>query len=85
LVASCPLRPEPSHKRTLSTLQRKPLHIELVYCNLSSKEQHQVNSLRIYLLKTWILNLIPPGDLTIITQLLCPAMDLSWVYPAFWP
>ncbi|MED6272215.1 hypothetical protein CHARACLAT_027867 [Characodon lateralis] len=60
--------PEPSHKRTLSTLQRKPLHIELVYGNLSSTEQHQVNSLRIYLLKTWILNLIPPGNLTIITQ-----------------
>ncbi|MEQ2294671.1 hypothetical protein AMECASPLE_006311 [Ameca splendens] len=60
--------PEPSHKRTLSTLQRKPPHIELVYGSLSSTEQHQVNSLRIYLLKTWILNLIPPGDLTIITH-----------------
>ncbi|MEQ2311754.1 hypothetical protein AMECASPLE_023915 [Ameca splendens] len=60
--------PEPSHKRTLSTLQSKPLHIELDYCNLSSTEQHQVNSLRIYLLKTLILNLIPPGDLTIITH-----------------
>ncbi|MEQ2291251.1 hypothetical protein AMECASPLE_011554 [Ameca splendens] len=52
--------PEPSHKRTLSTLQRKPPHIELVYCNLSFTEQHQVNAPRIYLLKTWILNLIPP-------------------------
>ncbi|MED6285819.1 hypothetical protein CHARACLAT_033084 [Characodon lateralis] len=62
------LSPKPSYKRTLSTLQRKPPHIELVYCNLSSTEQHQVNSLRIYLLKTWILNLIPPGDLTIITH-----------------
>ncbi|MEQ2240643.1 hypothetical protein ILYODFUR_017144 [Ilyodon furcidens] len=60
--------PEPSHKRTLSTLQRKPPHIELVYGNLSSTEQHQVNSLRIYLLKTWILNLLPPGNLTIITH-----------------
>ncbi|MEQ2299499.1 hypothetical protein AMECASPLE_015755 [Ameca splendens] len=60
--------PEPSHKRNLSTLQRKPPHIELVYCNLSSTEQYQVNSLQIYLLKTWILNLIPPGDLTTITQ-----------------
>ncbi|MEQ2306631.1 hypothetical protein AMECASPLE_010170 [Ameca splendens] len=60
--------PEPSHKRTLSTLQRKPPHIELVCGNLSSTEQHQVNSLRIYLLKTWILNLIPPGDLTTITH-----------------
>ncbi|MEQ2290019.1 hypothetical protein AMECASPLE_039098, partial [Ameca splendens] len=52
--------PEPHHKRALSTLQRKPPHIERVYCNLSSTEQHQVNSLRIYLVKTWILNLIPP-------------------------
>ncbi|MEQ2306760.1 hypothetical protein AMECASPLE_011542 [Ameca splendens] len=60
--------PEPSHKCTLSTLQRKPPHIKLVYGNLSSTEQHQVNSLWIYLLKTWILNLIPPGDLTIITH-----------------
>ncbi|KAK5609708.1 hypothetical protein CRENBAI_026254 [Crenichthys baileyi] len=60
--------PEPSHKRTLSTLQRKPLHIKLVYCNLSSTVQHQLNSLRIYLLKTWILNLIAPGNLTIITH-----------------
>ncbi|MEQ2239520.1 hypothetical protein ILYODFUR_005317 [Ilyodon furcidens] len=64
---SC-LSTEPSHKRTLSILQRKPPHIELVYCNLNSTEQHQVNSLRVYLLKTWILNPIPPGDLTIITQ-----------------
>ncbi|MED6291855.1 hypothetical protein CHARACLAT_027945 [Characodon lateralis] len=64
--------PEPSHKRTLSTLQRKPPHIELVYGSLSATEQHQVNSLRIYLLKTWILNLIPPGDLTIITQTATP-------------
>ncbi|MEQ2307692.1 hypothetical protein AMECASPLE_020896 [Ameca splendens] len=64
--------PEPSHKRTLSTLQRKPPHIELVYCNLSSTEQHQVNSLWIYLVKTWILNLIPPGDLTIITHRTLP-------------
>ncbi|MED6245980.1 hypothetical protein ATANTOWER_011211 [Ataeniobius toweri] len=31
-------------------------------------EQHQVNSLWIFLPKTWILNLIPPGDLTTITQ-----------------
>ncbi|MEQ2243595.1 hypothetical protein ILYODFUR_008515 [Ilyodon furcidens] len=60
--------PQPNHKRNLSTLQRKPPHIELVYCNLSSTEQHQVNSLRIYLLKTWILNLIAPGDLTTITH-----------------
>ncbi|MED6288792.1 hypothetical protein CHARACLAT_029957 [Characodon lateralis] len=60
--------PEPSHKRTLSTLQRKPPHIKLVYGNLSSTGQNQVKSLRIYLLKTWILNLIPPGDLTIMTH-----------------
>ncbi|MED6285530.1 hypothetical protein CHARACLAT_030230 [Characodon lateralis] len=31
-------------------------------------EQHQVNSLRISLLKTWILNLIPHGDPTTITH-----------------
>ncbi|MED6294900.1 hypothetical protein CHARACLAT_025816 [Characodon lateralis] len=65
--------PEPSCKCTLSTLQRKPPHIEPVYCNLSSTEQHQVKSLRIYLLKTWILNLIPSGDLSIIThEIFCP-------------
>ncbi|MEQ2301407.1 hypothetical protein AMECASPLE_035504 [Ameca splendens] len=60
--------PEPSHKRTLSTLQRKPPHIELVPLFRAHTEQHQVNSLRISLLKTWILNLIPPGDLTTITH-----------------
>ncbi|MED6292597.1 hypothetical protein CHARACLAT_002024 [Characodon lateralis] len=60
--------PEPSHKRTLSTLQREPPHIELVSLFRAHTEQHQVNSLRIYLLKTWILNLIPPGDLTTITH-----------------
>ncbi|KAK5615711.1 hypothetical protein CRENBAI_023014 [Crenichthys baileyi] len=58
--------PEPSHKRTLSTLQ--PPHIELVPLFRAHIEQHQVNSLRISLLKTWILNLIPPGDLTTITH-----------------
>ncbi|MED6254075.1 hypothetical protein ATANTOWER_014825 [Ataeniobius toweri] len=60
--------PEPSHKRTLSTLQRKPPHIELVSLFRAHTEQHQVNSLRIYLLKTWILSLIPPGNLTTITH-----------------
>ncbi|MED6295430.1 hypothetical protein CHARACLAT_031805 [Characodon lateralis] len=59
---------EPSHKRTLSTLQRKPPHIELVLLFRAHTEQHQVNHLPISLLKTWILNLIPPGDLTTITQ-----------------
>ncbi|MED6242627.1 hypothetical protein ATANTOWER_007504 [Ataeniobius toweri] len=44
--------PEPSHKRTLSTLQRKPPHIELVSLFRAHTEQHQVNSLRIFLLKT---------------------------------
>ncbi|MEQ2297875.1 hypothetical protein AMECASPLE_039192 [Ameca splendens] len=58
--------PEPSHKRTLSTLQRKPPHIKLVPLFRAHTEQHQVNSLQISLLKTWILNLIPPGDLTTI-------------------
>ncbi|MED6240930.1 hypothetical protein ATANTOWER_032696 [Ataeniobius toweri] len=60
--------PEPSHKRTLSTLQRKPPHIELVSLFQTHTEQHQLNPLRISLLKTWILNLIPPGDLTVITH-----------------
>ncbi|MEQ2238992.1 hypothetical protein ILYODFUR_039160 [Ilyodon furcidens] len=60
------LSPEPSHKRTLSTLQHKP--IELVSLFRALTEQHQVNSLRISLLKTWILSLIPPGNLTTITQ-----------------
>ncbi|MEQ2250869.1 hypothetical protein ILYODFUR_005291 [Ilyodon furcidens] len=46
----------------------RPSSSPLWACNLSSTEQHQVNSLWIYLLKTWILNLIPPGDLTIITH-----------------
>ncbi|MEQ2306293.1 hypothetical protein AMECASPLE_006521 [Ameca splendens] len=70
--------PEPSHKCTLSTLQRKPAHIELVYCNLNSTEQYQVNSLRIYLLKTWILNFIPPGDLTtIIHEIFHPFLTIS--------
>ncbi|MED6258817.1 hypothetical protein ATANTOWER_012786 [Ataeniobius toweri] len=58
--------PEPSHKRTLSTLQRKPPHIELVSLFRAHTEQHQVNSLLISLLKTWILS--PPGDLTTITH-----------------
>ncbi|MEQ2223170.1 hypothetical protein ILYODFUR_034082 [Ilyodon furcidens] len=70
--------PEPSHKHTLPTLQRKPPHIKLVYVNLSSTEQHQVTSQRIYLLKTWILNLISPGDLTIIThEIFCPFLTSS--------
>ncbi|MEQ2292862.1 hypothetical protein AMECASPLE_027160 [Ameca splendens] len=43
--------PEPSHKRTLSTLQCKPPHIELVPLSRAHTEQHQVNSLRISLLK----------------------------------
>ncbi|MEQ2235403.1 hypothetical protein ILYODFUR_002027 [Ilyodon furcidens] len=60
--------PEPSHKRTLPNLQRKPPHIKLVSLFRAHTEQHQVNSLRISLLKTWILNLIPPGHLTTITQ-----------------
>ncbi|MEQ2287681.1 hypothetical protein AMECASPLE_015127 [Ameca splendens] len=60
--------PEPSHKHTLSTLQRKPPHIELVSLFRAHTEQHQENSLRISLLKTWILSLIPPGNLTTITQ-----------------
>ncbi|MEQ2246775.1 hypothetical protein ILYODFUR_002734 [Ilyodon furcidens] len=60
--------PEPSHKRTLSTLQRKPLYIELIPFFRTHTEHHQVNSLQMSLLKTWILNLIPPGDLTTITQ-----------------
>ncbi|MEQ2280680.1 hypothetical protein AMECASPLE_022388 [Ameca splendens] len=54
--------PEPSHKCTLSTLQRKPPHIKLVSLFRAHTEQHQVNSLRISLLKTWILSLIPPGE-----------------------
>ncbi|MEQ2221409.1 hypothetical protein ILYODFUR_015591 [Ilyodon furcidens] len=62
------LSPYPNHKRTLSTLQRKPPHIELVSLFRAHTEQHQVNSLRIYLLKTWILSFIPPGDLTTITH-----------------
>ncbi|KAK5623293.1 hypothetical protein CRENBAI_016433 [Crenichthys baileyi] len=45
------LSPEPSHKRTLSTLQRKPPHIELVPLFRAHAEQHQVNSLRISRLK----------------------------------
>ncbi|MEQ2280683.1 hypothetical protein AMECASPLE_022411 [Ameca splendens] len=60
--------PEPSHKRTLSTLQRKPPHIKLISLLQAHTEQHQVNSVRIFLPKTWILNLIAPGDLTTITH-----------------
>ncbi|MED6240037.1 hypothetical protein ATANTOWER_015135 [Ataeniobius toweri] len=60
--------PEPSHKRTLSTLQHKPPHIKLVSLFRAHTEQHQVNSLQISLLKTWILSLIPPGYLTTITH-----------------
>ncbi|MEQ2293539.1 hypothetical protein AMECASPLE_034603, partial [Ameca splendens] len=60
--------PEPSHRRTLSTLQRKPPHIELVSLFRARTEQHQVNPLRISLVKTWILSVIPPGDLTTITH-----------------
>ncbi|MED6281390.1 hypothetical protein CHARACLAT_020950 [Characodon lateralis] len=60
------MSPEPSHKRTLSTLQRKPPHIKLIPLLQAHNEEHQVNSLRIFL--PWILNLIPPGDLTTITQ-----------------
>ncbi|MEQ2226761.1 hypothetical protein ILYODFUR_030643 [Ilyodon furcidens] len=62
------MSPEPSHKRTLSTLQRKPPHIRLIPLLQAHTEQHQENSLRIFLPKTWILNLIPPGDLTTITH-----------------
>ncbi|MEQ2257469.1 hypothetical protein ILYODFUR_035155 [Ilyodon furcidens] len=60
--------PEPSHKRTLSTLQRKPPHIKLIPLLQAYTEQHQVNSLWVFLPKTWILNLICPVDLTTITQ-----------------
>ncbi|MEQ2195610.1 hypothetical protein XENOCAPTIV_015627 [Xenoophorus captivus] len=60
--------PEPSHKRTLSTLQHKRPHIKLVSLFRAHAEQLQVNSLRISLLKTWILSPIPPGYLTTITQ-----------------
>ncbi|MED6294570.1 hypothetical protein CHARACLAT_022412 [Characodon lateralis] len=62
------LSPEPSHKRIWSTIQRKPPLIELVPLFRAHTEQHQVNSLRISLLKTWILNLIPTGNLTTITH-----------------
>ncbi|MED6234057.1 hypothetical protein ATANTOWER_021307 [Ataeniobius toweri] len=49
------------------------IHIKLAAsCPLSLLSQATsgccLNSLRISLLKTWILSLIPPGDLTTITQ-----------------
>ncbi|MED6280858.1 hypothetical protein CHARACLAT_015298 [Characodon lateralis] len=47
-------------KRTLSTLQRKHLHTELIPVLLRAHtEQHLKN-----LLQTWILNASSPGDLT---------------------
>ncbi|MED6242478.1 hypothetical protein ATANTOWER_005257 [Ataeniobius toweri] len=62
------MSPEPSHECTLSTLQRKPPRIKLIPLLQAHTEQHQLSSLWIFLPKTWIVNLIPPGDLTTITH-----------------
>ncbi|MEQ2286180.1 hypothetical protein AMECASPLE_039628, partial [Ameca splendens] len=73
--------PEPTHKRTLSTLQRKPPHIKLIPLLQAHTEQHQVNSPRLFLPKTWILNLIPPGNLTTIThEILVSFCSCLWFF-----
>ncbi|MED6257078.1 hypothetical protein ATANTOWER_009258 [Ataeniobius toweri] len=55
-----PSPPGPSRKCTLSTLQCKHLHTELIAVLLRAHtEQHLKN-----LLQTWILNASSPGDLT---------------------
>ncbi|MED6242472.1 hypothetical protein ATANTOWER_005172 [Ataeniobius toweri] len=54
-----PSPPGSSRKRTLSTLQRKHLHTELILVLLQAhSEQHLKN-----LLQTWILSASSPGDL----------------------
>ncbi|MEQ2301106.1 hypothetical protein AMECASPLE_032601 [Ameca splendens] len=70
-----PSPPGPSRKRTLSTLQRKHLHNELIPVLLRAhNEQHLKN-----LLQTWIPNASSPGDLTtpIYWRIICYVPHLS--------
>ncbi|MEQ2306576.1 hypothetical protein AMECASPLE_009668, partial [Ameca splendens] len=65
--------PEPSRKRTLSTLQRKHLHTELIPVLLQAHTEQYLKNL----LQTWILNASSPGDLTtpIYWRIICYVPD----------